>query len=321
MQRERGVLIQLYDDETLVAVLRKHWFGMLNNILLVSFLLLFFIIGIYFAYGAIATNTVRSTIGQCSIGNSITNNLGQGALIVFGSAYLLSVIGYAFIAWLDYYLDLFIITNKRILRVEQLVLFNQRVSETSFQHVQDVSSQVKGFINTLLNIGTVYIETAGERENFSFTYIKDPSAVAATILELQKTMWDAEGIKTDLGNERKHEKIEKMNQTAQENYNSDDANHPVNNPNEQDDLHNISEENMRYFHEEFVPEELKKDKSDIAIQKSISDKIENKLNSPYRDGRMITSYGVIWQSEQELTSDILETLNNMEKGEDVTSEW
>lgn len=333
MPREKGILIQLYDDEKLVAVLRKHWFGMLNSILLVIGLVIFFIIGFVLAYRGINSPENLNTV----ITDSVRGHIAQGALTIFGSIYLMSVFGFAYVAWLDYYLDLFIITDKRVLRVEQAILFDQKISETSFQHIQDVSSQVKGLISTLLNVGTIYIETAGEKENFSFTYIHDPASVTATILELQKTMWDSEGFKGDLSNERRHQKIEAMNRTIDYQGNYYDET-------EKEDaviVHNITEESKPYFDKEVVADSAAAEKDYVEKKpfeaEGSSPKVEEipkvekapkieelpkkEIKKDYNDGRIVTSFGVIWQSEQELTTDVLDVLNGMEKGEDVIKQW
>jgi hypothetical protein len=130
-----GILINLYEDEKIILVIRRHWLAFVQSIFITSVLLLIFIIGGYFINSQIGSADSLSNMSSVLIGN----NLGKGAFIIFSSVYLLSTCAFFFISWLDYYLDVFVITNKRILRVEQLVLFGQNVSETSLQHIQDVS--------------------------------------------------------------------------------------------------------------------------------------------------------------------------------------
>jgi hypothetical protein len=322
MTRERGIIIDLYENEKLVAVLRRHWLTILNSIIVFFILIIFFIVGLFYSYDKIPKSANVSNIPNISASNGLPiKDLGQKALVVLGTVYILSVLGYAYIVWFDYYLDIFVITDKRIMRVEQAVLFSQRVSETSFQHVQDVSSQVKGVIGTLLNVGTIFIETAGERENFSFTYMRDPSAITATILELQKNMWDGEGFKGDLTNERKMEKIKLMNGEGFKGELTSPKNiETTSGPKDcskDEDLHNISPGIERYFEPEFVPEEIKKE-APPKIEE------EAKAEAPhYTDGRVVTSYGVIWQSNQESNPDVIEALNGLdnEKEFSLKDEW
>ena len=318
LQRERGILLDLYEDEYIVTVIRKHWFSFLGMILIISVLLLTFLIGSILIYNNVrGGGTVIQLAAQlCSTPNAITDNLGKGALIIFGSIYLLSVLGFSYIAWLDYYLDVFVLTNKRILRFEQLVLFGQKVSETSFQHVQDVSSQVKGFIYTLLNVGIVYIETAGENENFAFSLIKDPGGVAAEILELQKRMWDNDGSKSDLSSEKIIQKMEEIHQEEM----GDKEHVPI-------DVASSEKAPNETLEIPKKPETLlSKIKGKIPLikpmintiikpkKKAIPDVVADSITieRTYSDGRKITPNGVIWQSDMEITEDITEVLNKMD---------
>lgn len=67
-----------------------------------------------------------------------------------------------FIKWLDHYLDVIIITNKRIIDINQTRIFDRKISTMSLGQIQDVSGQVKGFIPSVLKYGVLNIETAGQ---------------------------------------------------------------------------------------------------------------------------------------------------------------
>lgn len=107
------------------------------------------------------------------------------ALLVFGgSALFLFLWVFLFQLFLDYYLDSWIVTNRRILNIEQNGLFGRVVSELRLYRIQDVTATVNGFTKTLFNYGEVDIQTAGERERFGFEEIPRPNEVSKTILEL-----------------------------------------------------------------------------------------------------------------------------------------
>ncbi len=78
--------------------------------------------------------------------------------------YIMVLLVFLFLMWMDYYLDMWIITNERIIDVEQRGLFNRHIAEIPLQHVQDVTIEVRGIIETFLKFGTIRIQTAGERE-------------------------------------------------------------------------------------------------------------------------------------------------------------
>ena len=105
-------------------------------------------------------------------------------LRLFVCIYYLSIWIFFFSQFTDYYLDINIVTNDRILDIEQKGLFGRSVSELDLTRVQDVHSEIKGIIPTLLNYGTVEVQTAANEENFVFHQISDPHKVRQRILEL-----------------------------------------------------------------------------------------------------------------------------------------
>jgi hypothetical protein len=272
-----------------------------------------------FLVGVIIASAFINASGTDSA--NISDNIGRGMLIIFGSIYLLSVIGYFYISWLDYYMDIFILTNKRIIRLEQMVLYGQKVSETSFQHIQDVSSKVSGLLQTFFGVGTVHVETAGERANFSFTNMKNPGAIAAWILETQHEIWGRESPedggphKTDLSIGKKDDDLKKMaakNATIR-----------------QESLEDAIKDKL-LIPKRIIDRLLKRDQQDPedipiivhpkAVQTASQIMNEQKKEMPirfsYRDGRKIIPEGVIWESEQYLTVDVWRVLNDMDNQED-----
>jgi len=91
---------------------------------------------------------------------------------------------YFFVIWTDYYLDTWIITDRRILDIEQLGLFSREVSEFKIFRVQDVTVEVRGILPTLLNYGDVHVQTAGEARKFIFRQVPNPHQAKQLILKL-----------------------------------------------------------------------------------------------------------------------------------------
>jgi uncharacterized membrane protein YdbT with pleckstrin-like domain len=91
---------------------------------------------------------------------------------------------FLFQSFIDYYLDIFIITTHRIIDIEQHGLFGRTTSELLLDRIQDVSSEVRGFIHTVFDYGDVEVQTAGEQEHFVFKDVPHPTHVAKRILEL-----------------------------------------------------------------------------------------------------------------------------------------
>jgi uncharacterized membrane protein YdbT with pleckstrin-like domain len=114
-------------------------------------------------------------------------NTGFQTLLVFGgSGFFLLAWLFLFQLFLDYYLDSWIVTNRRILNIEQNGLFGRTVSELRLYRIQDVTATVNGFAKTMFNYGEVEIQTAGEHEHFMFEEIPKPNEIAKAILELSE---------------------------------------------------------------------------------------------------------------------------------------
>ena len=71
--------------------------------------------------------------------------------ILLASIFYLSIILFFYTAFVEFYLDLWIFTNDRLVDVEQTTLFARRIAEADLYQVQDVSSEVKGFFASRFN--------------------------------------------------------------------------------------------------------------------------------------------------------------------------
>jgi len=108
-------------------------------------------------------------------------------VIDFGIAvYLASVLTYMLLQWLSYYLDVWIITDQRIVDVQQNGLFHRTVSEITMDRIQDVTVEVPGFIPTMLDFGTIRIQTAGELGEFVISEVPACDRAKDIIIAEQK---------------------------------------------------------------------------------------------------------------------------------------
>ncbi|NMC51405.1 PH domain-containing protein [Candidatus Kuenenbacteria bacterium] len=87
-------------------------------------------------------------------------------------------------AFLDYYLDVWMVTNYRVIGVEQRGLFHRVVAEYKLFRIQDVLAEQKGFFPTVIDYGNVHIQTAGEQEVVNFKQVPNPNHVARELIRL-----------------------------------------------------------------------------------------------------------------------------------------
>lgn len=69
---------------------------------------------------------------------------------------------------MNYYFDIWLITNKRIIALEQKSLFNRIISELALKNVQDITIEKNGILPTMLDFGTLFVQSAGRRVRFTF---------------------------------------------------------------------------------------------------------------------------------------------------------
>lgn len=108
-----------------------------------------------------------------------------GVITVFGLYYLIILAVFMY-AWFNYYLNVTIVTTSRLIDIRQDGWFNRRVAEQNLLRVQDVSSRMKGILQTLFRYGMVVVETAGDTPNFEIPNIPKPYKIANTIMELHQ---------------------------------------------------------------------------------------------------------------------------------------
>lgn len=106
--------------------------------------------------------------------------------VLLVSLFYLFILLFIYHAWVDYYLDTWIITSERVVAMEQKGLFNRAVSELRLNRIQDVSSEVRGLLPTFFKYGTVHVQTASESDKFIFSEVPHPEIAARRILELHE---------------------------------------------------------------------------------------------------------------------------------------
>ncbi|MEI7792219.1 MAG: PH domain-containing protein [Candidatus Berkelbacteria bacterium] len=156
--------------EKVFLLVRKHWWNYIP-FAITGILMILPIIAVFMYWSA----------------NSADIPYETGTLIIGGlTIYTMFILSVQLIGFISYYLDVYIVTDHRIVDIDQAGLFNRKISELHLHQVQDVNAQVKGIFATLLHFGDVNIQTAGERENFIFSAIPNPYTVAKQIINLHE---------------------------------------------------------------------------------------------------------------------------------------
>ncbi len=161
-------MITLDKDEHIIYEIRKHWLVFVSEILLLVIAALLPL----FLYAFIPQ------INEFILFKSTHNNFANFMfLTIFYSFFLFILWNIAFIMWTDYYLDVWIVTNKRIVDVEQKGLFVRELASLYLDRVQDVTFNINGLIATYFDIGTIQVQTAGEEKLFIISGVGKPAHI------------------------------------------------------------------------------------------------------------------------------------------------
>ncbi len=138
-----------------------------------------------------------------AIGGSVLpfefSRLAIDMIIVGAGAYYLFFLTLALVFWMDYYYDLYVVTNRHILDMDQIGLLSRRISHTSLARIQDVTTRQKGFWQNLLDFGPITIQTAGHEEDILLEDVPHCSRVAAKIMALHDRLIAQEHRQREVG--------------------------------------------------------------------------------------------------------------------------
>jgi len=163
-------LLTSKDGEKVEIMIRKHWIMDLKVAIIV--LLAYIIPAMIFAALIIIYWP-----------NSIDKWGGLGSVIVI--FYLLYAGLTLYIKWLNEELDILVVTNFRLINLEQVTFMERTVSETNLMQIQDVKGIEKGVIGNLLHYGDLQIQTAAEKVAFNIQCVPQPFKYARDILDLR----------------------------------------------------------------------------------------------------------------------------------------
>lgn len=162
-------LIEFDDKEVLLAEIRKHPFG----------LFIIFVIGGFVACAVLAA---AAAIAASGFLNSVGFGSSSSVVVFIGFLFSLFVAGATLINAHLYRNNVVFVTNEKLAQVLFITLFNRKISQLSIGDVQDVTVQQNGFLPNLVGYGTLVVETAGEQQNYTFTFVPHPYETSKIII-------------------------------------------------------------------------------------------------------------------------------------------
>ena len=153
------VLQDLRPWEKISFVIRRHW---------IIFVLLWF-----YLFWAIFVSSVLFVLFWFSVFISLLN-------IVFWMFFSL----FLYIERLNHELDMFVITNNRIIFIEQKSFLSRSKTECNLWQVQEVNSTTNWLMANLLDYWVLSIKTAGSTSNLEMTFVPKSSEKARQVLNI-----------------------------------------------------------------------------------------------------------------------------------------
>ncbi len=170
--------IKLEADEEILQMIRKHWWIITIETAIVAFfaLLPLFLGILLFTLQPFGTFVTYSSLWEW------VGVYRAEAIFLYAGWLLVQWIMLANF-WTDYYLDLWAITNRRVVLVDQRGFFRRFISSFRLERLQDMNIEVHGVLATILDYGTIEAQTAGgSNEEFISDYMPKPRDIKATII-------------------------------------------------------------------------------------------------------------------------------------------
>jgi hypothetical protein len=177
----------LKKDEAVVAIIRKHWITLAGPVITTLI-----VVGLLIGFVDYFFAAVWSLIVW---------------LVLLGIILL-----YLAHRWVIHFFDSFIITDLRIIDIDQKGLFKRIVSETTFDKVQDVTYAIIGIVATSLDYGSVNVQTAAAEGKIELDHVPHPRKAQEIILEAQRLFKQRHG--GDMTAQQLIEIIEKARQNG-----------------------------------------------------------------------------------------------------------
>lgn len=150
-------------DEEVILVVRSHWIKYLP-FLAVSLLVLCFPFMFVLLDTTLSENVVLFL-----------------AFFIPCLTLSLSIIVYAFIRW---FYNVNIITDKRIIDLDFTSVVSHSLSEARLEKIEDITHKQLGLVGSLFDVGTVYFQTAGATAEIEFDSIREPRIIQDILYDL-----------------------------------------------------------------------------------------------------------------------------------------
>jgi hypothetical protein len=116
----------------------------------------------------------------------LSSNTKRWVTLIF-MLYLELIMLMTYIRWLEDELDIIIVTNERIISIDQVSFLHRTISETELSQVQDVKHVSRGLLANVMGYGSLEVQTAAQKIVFEIKQVQKPYEMARCIMDLCNT--------------------------------------------------------------------------------------------------------------------------------------
>lgn len=168
-------MISFREGEHVLLEIRKHWFVIATELSVLVLL----------AFAPLLIPVILDNIDIVFNFSSSQESFGFWPVYIFFYCFwLLALWIVGFVFWTNYYLDVWVVTNEKIVDVEQLGLFRREVSLLHLDRIQDITTETDGLIQTFLKFGDLHVQTAGQQREFLIHNTSNPDEVGKKLNEI-----------------------------------------------------------------------------------------------------------------------------------------
>jgi len=102
-------------------------------------------------------------------------------IILFVGVLIFMTITYFFMYWTFWYLDIWVVSEDKLIDSQLITFFVHRRSELALRQVQDIRYTIPGTLATIFRFGDILIQSAAKEGSFRLMSIKDPGAAVTKI--------------------------------------------------------------------------------------------------------------------------------------------
>lgn len=161
----------LEEGEIMLEKVRKHWMVYIEDFFFHVFGCLVFM----FAASYLTSSGALSFIDKDS--SAYAGMILIMFVIIFWTSF--------FYAWTKEYLDVWYITDRHIIAIDQRQIFEREQAFMELSRIQDVSFEKNGPLSTFLGYGKLKVQSAGTEQEFIISNVREVEEVAHRIMELR----------------------------------------------------------------------------------------------------------------------------------------